>query len=51
MKCVKNEGIWILTIDETLDLGFKSTKDEVYSEREVFWEAKRQRLSREIKEK
>ena len=46
-----NEGILILTIDETLDLGRKSTKDEVYSEREVFWEVKRRRLLREIEEK
>ena len=47
---MKNEGFKNLTNVETLDLGRKSTKDEVQSEREVFWEVKRRVLSREIEE-
>ena len=33
---MKNEGFRNLTSEETLDLARKSTKDEVWSEREVF---------------
>ena len=47
---MKNEGFRNLTSEETIGLGQKSTEDEVWSEREVFWEVKRQGLSREIKE-
>ena len=47
---MKNEGFRNLTSEETIDLGQKSTEDVVWSEREVFWEVKRQGLSREIKE-
>ena len=48
---MKNEGFRNLTSEETIDLGQKSTEDEVWSEREVFWEVKRRGLSREIEEK
>ena len=32
MKCMKNEGIGILTSEETLDLGRKTTENEDQSE-------------------
>ena len=51
MKCLKNEGVRILTSEKLLDLSQKTTEDEVSSEREVFWEVNRQRLLREIEEK
>ena len=48
---MKNEGFRNLTNEETLDLGQKSNEDEVWSEREVFWEVKRRGLLREIEKK
>ena len=48
---MKNEGYRNLTSEETIGLGQKSTEDEVWSEREVFWEVKRRGLSSEIEEK
>ena len=45
---MKNEGLKTLTREENLDLGQKSTGNEVWSEREVFGKVRSQKGSREI---
>ena len=48
MKCMKNEGLKTLTREEKLNLGRKSTRKEVWSEREVFRKVRGQKGLREI---
>ena len=47
---MKNEGLRTLTSEEEQDLGRRTLGNEALSERERFWEVKRQDLSREIVE-
>ena len=44
----EKEGLEPLLSEEKLDLGRKILADEVWSERERFWEVKSQERSREI---
>ena len=48
---MKKEGLRTFTSEETLDLGWKTQGNEVWSERERFWEEKRPNLLRETGEK
>ena len=48
MKCMKNEGLRILTSEEEQNLGRKSLGNEVWSEREKFGKVRGQKGSREI---
>ena len=45
----EKEGLGSLPCGEKLDLGQKILKDEVWSERERFWEVKRLERSREVR--
>ena len=45
---MKNEGLKTLTREEKLNLGRKSTRKEVWSEREVFGKVRGQKGLREI---
>ena len=48
---MKNEGLRTLTRVEKLDLGRKASRNEVWSEREVFGKVRNQKGSREIEKK
>ena len=50
MKCMKKEGFRTLTREETLDLGWKSQGNEVWSEKEVFGGEKTQIIKRDRRE-